>query len=681
MNEIKLLSDQVKECIVNYIKSFEKYEVFIPESGLLAGYHKPIWVPEVSQYLFTVDNCHFPIGNGFLSMGLQGILEKTRNRADYDTDETAEYRAGIHEVYKNIEKFIIKHMKVAEKMAEIATAYDEIERLNKIADTCRAIVTGKPESFVQALQLFFFIYILRSPFGAGCIGRLDQKLYPFYEMEVHKKTWNRNQALSLICEFYQRLNEMSTGDTLRNLMLSGQDKNGKDVTNELTYLFLEAYTIVGGAEPHLNVRIHKNTPKKLIDKSIQILSLGKGQPTLYFDEPIIQAMCDAGISLEDACEYANDGCTETVIDGKSAISFWQHDMVKSVELTLFNGMENPFIYPVEMTKSARGIFKFTPKTESVLGYQSGELVKMQTFEDFLNAYFRQEKWQIERWLRVIDQKIEDDMENTMTSLLIAGTFEKCVETGKDPLRGGGFSIANYQLLAGTVSTAADCLRAIEYCVFEKKYCSLIQIRDACARDFEGFEELRFRLLNAPKYGNGEARVDELGALIANHFLKTVREFKTQGGNIIWPGLYNIDFKIHANCIGATPDGRKFKDPIGEHCSPTPGAAVKGPTAIIESASRLPMKKGFASSPLHLTLDQSSFVMGAVKEKVIEQLIKAVQSAEIPVLNLSMYYKDQLVDAKKNPEKYKDLIVRVWGFNARFVDLDDELQDHIIKRIC
>ena len=253
-------------------------------------------------------------------------------------------------------------------------------------------------------------------------------------------------------------------------------------------------------------------------------------------------------------------------------------------------------------------------------------------------------------------------------------------TGRDPLRGGGFSVPNYQLLSGTVSTAADCLRAVEYCVFEKEYCTLTKLRDAMAADFEGHEILRLRLLHAPKYGNGDESVNELAALISRWFLDRVSAYRSRSGKRIHPGLYNIDFKIFANITGATPDGRRFRDAIGEHCSPTPGAAVSGPTAIVQSAAALPMEEGYASSVLQLTLDGSGFVMGADRERIISRLMEGSEKAGIPVWNLAMYEKQELLEAREHPEKHKDLIVRVWGFNARFVELDEELQDHIINRI-
>lgn len=676
--------EKIEKCVAAYERLFADYEIDIPKTGVLAGMHHPVMKDRLAGKseiweIYEADNVHYPMGDAFLHHGIGGILAMTKERTPEDTDETAAYRKGVHRIYQAVREFIDRHARKAEKLSASSSGKEK-QRLAKIAAVCKKLTTESPGGFVESLQLFWFLYLLRSPFGGGCIGRLDRKLYPFYRKDREKGTWNREEALDAIVAFYGQLNAMATGDTLRNVMLSGQGPEGEDETNELTYLFLEAYEKTQDAEPHLNVRIHEKTPERLKSSCVRILALGKGQPTIYFDENILPAMEAAGISREDACSYASDGCTEILHDGKSSISFWQHEMVKTVELTVFNGRENPFIYPVSMRKNRKTAPSFVPKTELKLGFGSGELSDMHSFSDFLSAFFRQLSFQVSNWIQIIDRKIEADEKDTLTSPLIGGTFEKCLVTGKDPLRGGGFDVANYQLLSGTVSTAADCLRAVEYAVFEKGVCTLETLRDALAADFEGYGVLRRFLLNAPKYGNGDARVNHLAAMISRRFIDQVNAYRSRSGKRIRPGLYNIDFKIFANVTGATPDGRKFRDAIGEHCSPTPGAARSGPTAIVESASCLPMREGYASSVLQLTLDKGSFVMGADREKIIRQLLESSGKAGIPVWNLAMYQKEELLDAKEHPERHQDLIVRVWGFNARFVELDEELQEHIASRI-
>lgn len=679
-------SEKVAICTAVYKQLFKSYAVEIPETGLLAGMHQPMSKFKKAQrmeiwQIFHADNMHYPLSDDILHYGIGQVLELMKDRQPEDTDETAAYRKGVYEVYKEVGKFIAKHAKKALSLSEQAADEAEKCRLLRIASICKNVSRKAPQSFLEAFQFFWFLYLLRSPFGGGSIGRLDKKLYPFYLKDKERGTWNREDALLAIMQFYGKLNDMGTGDTLRNLMLSGQNEDGEDETSELTYLFLEAYEKTGDAEPHLNVRLHEKSPKELVDYCVRLLAAGHGQPTIYFDENFLPAMERAGIPHRDACCYANDGCTETVYDGRSNIVFYQHEMVKTVELTMFNGEENPSIYPVTMQKSRKVAPSFVAKTELQRGFQSGALSDMHSFSDFLDAFFRQLSFQLSYWIKVINEKIEADETDTLTSPLVGGTFEKCLMTGRDPLRGGGFDVANYQLLSGTVSTAADCLRAVEYAVFEKGFCTLEELRDALAADFEGYELLRKRLLLAPKYGNGEKRVNELAAMISRKFLDEVGAYRSRSGKRIHPGLYNIDFKIFANVTGATPDGRKFRDAIGEHCSPTPGAAKKGPTAIVESASFLPMREGYASSVLHLTLDGGSFVMGADREKIVRQLLTATKKAGVPVCSLTMYKKDELLDAKVHPKAHQDLIVRVWGFNARFVELDEEMQEHIINRIA
>ena len=305
---------------------------------------------------------------------------------------------------------------------------------------------------------------------------------------------------------------------------------------------------------------------------------------------------------------------------------------------------------------------------------------MESFDEIYAAFERQLTFQIVRWLQLIGRKMEEDEKYKVTSPLVGGSLKLCLESGRDPLRGGGFLVGNYQLLSGSIGTAADCLMGVRSAVYDNKWCTMKELVDALACDFKGQEVLRQRLLHSPKYGNGEEQVDAIAARIASKFIELVNGYRNEKGKRVWPGLYDIDFKISANITGATPDGRKFRDPIGEHCSPTPGMAKKGPTAILESASRLPMRDGYASSPLHLTLDKGSFIMGAEKDKIQYSILSAAGERGIPVLNISMYSREELIDAKKHPEQYPDLVVRVWGFNARFVELDEELQEHIIRRI-
>lgn len=700
MHNQEMLLKKIRQSSEVFDKLANSYEVWVPESGWLAGRRnrdkndskrKNLTDWSILSFLLEIDNCHYPMADSYLQYGIDGViriaaetLETLKNNLQSELQDQTQldiaYLESLLHVWKRFQQFVADHMVLALECAKQETSDTKKKRYEKIAKICQNLTINKPNTFCEALQLFWFTYLFRSPFGAGCIGRLDQLLYPFYKHDCEMGIWDQQEAEKMLEEMFARMNEINTGDTLRNLMLSGQDAKGNDQTNEITYLILVAYENTGGSEPHLNVRFHEKTQKKLRDNCIKMLSSGSGQPTIYFDEAILPAMEKAGICHEDACQYANDGCTETVIAGKSAIVFWQYEMVKTVELTLFGGNENPCVKPVSMKKNSIHGVDFVPKTNLLIGIKSKKTQELTTFSEFLSAFFEQMDHQLDHYFLMIKQKMQEDQTVSITSPFTAGTFEKCLRTGKDPLRGGGFDITNYQLLSGSIGTAADCLYAIQSAVYEKKLVTMEELIKALSVDFEGYEVLRQQLLHLPKYGNDKKEVDALAKQIADHFLARVNAFRGPEDTLLYPGLYNIDFKIFANVTGATPDGRRFRDAIAEHCSPTPGAAKKGPTAILNSASALPMKEGFASSVLHLTLDKNGYSMGADRIKIIDTLLRASEKKKIPVLSLTMYDKAELLDAQLHPEKHQDLIVRVWGFQARFTELDKELQDHIINRI-
>lgn len=247
------MMNRIEKYLALFHESMSKNEIYIPSRGLLAGWHTRCDKGSYLWKMFEYDNMHFPLGDAFFQYGITGIIQKSEAEHN-DINAEEEYLQAVREVYNEILTYIEKHAILAQIMSEETSVMDEKIRLEEISNNCKALTRGAPETFAQALQLFWFMYVIRSPFGSGCIGRLDQKLFPFYENEKKKGLLDKGKVIELIIEFYTHLNEMGTGDTLRNLMLSGQDVKGNDETNEVTYLFLEAYEKLGDAEPHLNVQ-------------------------------------------------------------------------------------------------------------------------------------------------------------------------------------------------------------------------------------------------------------------------------------------------------------------------------------------------------------------------------------------------------------------------------------------
>ena len=270
----------------------------------------------------------------------------------------------------------------------------------------------------------------------------------------------------------------------------------------------------------------------------------------------------------------------------------------------------------------------------------------------------------------------EETERFVTSPIVAGLNEAALDTGIDPIR-GGWQVKNYQMLSGSIPTLADARYAIKEGVFEKKLCTMAELVHALSIDFEGYEELRLELKKLPKFGNDEDCVDLLAAELAEFFCKRVEEYPAPCGIKVLPGIYNIDFNMFCGSVGATPDGRKGGDLICEHYSPTPGNAKNGPTAVVLSAAKANLKRGCASSPLYLALPRG---MGAVDTGMIRGMMESCGLAGLPIVSISIYDRSVLEDALIHPEKHEDLVVRVWGFNARFIDLDDGLKHHVMSRM-
>ena len=354
------------------------------------------------------------------------------------------------------------------------------------------------------------------------------------------------------------------------------------------------------------------------------------------------------------------------------------ESVKSLELALFRGQENPSTPFRPFTKWAHFQKPGVYRTRLTLGHDSGDFSRMTSFDEVCTAFLDQYGYQIDRYMDVLAQEVLKNASEDVfhTSPIVAGLNEKALDTGVDPMR-GGWPVPNYQLLSGSIPTLADALYAIQEGVFARGLCTMEELIHALSVDFEGYEDLRLALKKLPKFGNDADAVDQLAADLAAFFCQRVEDYPTPLGIKPLPGIYNIDFNTFAGSIGATPDGRKGGELICEHYSPTPGNAKNGPTAVIQSAAKADLRRGCASSPLYLVLPRG---LGAVDIRLITRMMKSCGEAGLPVVSISIYDKSVLEDALLHPEKHEDLVVRVWGFNARFIDLDEGLKRHVMSRI-
>lgn len=676
MQKIKQQFDEMHDQFMKYI---ENRGIYIPDHGIFAGPIHPVR-PMVEAGQIRIqdlgwDNAHFPLDYRLLMQeGIPGVIARASAPRQGATPSQQMYRELIAECWSRIREYVRQHGESA--LARAAEMPEEAERLKRMAFNCLELTRHAPETFEQGLQLFWFIWRLRSNY-TSCIGRMDVHLQSLYERDVPQRI-SRKDALDLLCELWEKLNEVYSGDTLMNLMVGGVDAAGEDVSSDLSVLIMEATMRVAKPEPHINVRIHAGSQADFLDTAARLIAMGQGQGVLYYDENIIPNLVDRGVPLEYARQYANDGCTEITFDGLSGIWFWQMETVKSLELALFRGQENPSTPFKPFTKWAHFQKQDVYHTRLTLGHDSGDFSQMTSFDEVYAAFLDQYGYQIDRYMNVLAQEVLKNADESAfhTSPIVAGLNEKTLDTGVDPMR-GGWPVPNYQLLSGSIPTLADALYAIREGVFTRGICTMGELIHALSVDFEGYEDLRLSLKKLPKFGNDIDAVDQLAADLAAFFCQRVEDYPTPLGVKPFPGIYNIDFNTYAGSIGATPDGRKGGDLICEHYSPTPGNAKNGPTAVIQSAAKADLKRGCASSPLYLVLPRG---LGAVNAGLISRMMKSCGEAGLPVVSISVYDRSVLEDAILHPEKHEDLVVRVWGFNARFIDLDDGLKRHVMNRI-
>lgn len=641
-----------------------------PETGLLAGF-LPI-SPAGCEKHYCYDNSHYAAGTTYYRLGVKGVAAEARRNAQYKTGVQRELLEAIAETYDETAAYFARYAEVLEETA------NGNERLERSAANLKALSEHAPATFEQAIQLCYLMWCIRNIDHTSCIGRLDVHLGAFYEKDISEGRITREEAFALICELWEKLNLWGSGDTLLNVMVGGCSPDGSDDSNELSVLMLEASRAIPKTEPHINVRWHKNLDPRVMDAALKLQYMGAGQGTIYNDEVILPEMARVGITKEIACRYTNDGCTELIWDGCGRIDFNHIDAVATLELALYNGKLAPG--PREDIRYFHSTNEPRPYTPDVVqGFESGDADACETYEEFYALFMKQYFHQIDARLEELYEMDRDLRSGEIRGLIfLNGTYEWVLESGNCML-GDGLPMNSYMVFLGSIPTVADSLAALKTVVYEQKRYTLKQIKQAMEADFEGFEVIRAELLNVPKFGNDIDEVDYIAANIASACLDHIETYRKEKPFTVFGALLGWRFVEEAYGTGAMPDGRRRKDPIAEHYCATPGKATNGVTALINSIAKAPLARALGVAPTHLSLPRSAIPTQEEGLPVLRAINEACLSKGFMQFNIAIYDSDLLKKAQENPEQYADVIVRVWGFSAKFVDLSREMQDHIIHR--
>jgi len=606
-------------------------------------------------------------------------IKKSIESLDFMNDPEAYYkREELKAMDIAVDALIIFAKRYAEKALKLAEKEQNPQRkkeLKKIAEICNHVPAHAPRTFHEALQYYWFVHVgvitELNPWDSYCPGRLDQHLYPFYKKENEDGELTREQAKELLQAFWIKFNnhpapakvgvtaeESNTYTDFSTINIGGLKTDGSDGVNEVTYMVLETIGEMKLIQPNPAAQISKKSPDRYVKSVLRVVRKGYGQPSIFNSDAIIQELMRQGKAIEDARDGGVSGCVETGAFGKENYNLTGYfNLTKVLEITLHNGID--------------------PRTGKQIGIKTGDPLKFKTFDELFEAFSKQLQHFID--IKVTGNNIIERLYATyIPTPLLSLLTDDCIKNGKDYHNGGPRYNTSYIMGVG-LGSMTDIMTSIKYNVFDKKNFTMKTLLDALDKDFKGHDNIRNMVLNkTPKYGNDDDYADSLTTKIFNTYYDTVHGRKnTKGGDYQINMLPTTVHVYFGSVIGATPDGRKAGMPLSEGISPVQGADRNGPTAVIKSVSKFDhLKTGGTLLNQKFTPKILSDEEGISK---LANLIRTHFKFDSHHVQINVVSADTLRDAKKNPDKYRDLIVRVAGYSDYFVDLIPSLQDEIIRR--
>ncbi len=651
----------------------------------------------MGEKVFQTNNYHFAgIGhfamdfNKLMTLGYDGVLEQAKtsfaklSKQDPDFSDKRDYYKATIITLQAAKTYITRYAKLVDELAIDEVDINRKQELKDMSANCSQIAGGVPQSFWQAAQLFNFAVTLTQIEGNGhsiSYGRMDQWLYPFYEKDVKERSVSKAFILELIEVLYVKINnptKLKDKGTVKvrngrgfggeSLTIGGVDTNGLDATNDLTMLILEASVHTRMMNPWVCLRLHENTPYELKIKTIECIRAGYGHPKLFNDGPAVRAMLTKGVTLTEARDYAVVGCVEPAIPGKEHgwLDAGYVNTAKMMEMVI-NG----------------GRILSGPDAGKQLGPDTGSLETYNSFEEVLESVDKQFAYwcdQLCSCLNVTD-KIHRMVKPTP---YISAFFEGCIESGKDMTYGGAKYNGTAPQAAG-IATCADSLSTIKKLVFDDKKYTGKDLLEAIKNNWQGYERL-YALVNSskiPHYGNDIDEADELFAFMFECYCRHIKGRKNPRGGQFSPGVYTVNANVGMGLYtNATLDGRKNEEPISDNMGPvhTAGGShdIYGPTAIVNSVTKVDHSLATNGTLLNLRFPEDA-VSGVEGRDILVSFIDEYIAKQGMHVQFNIMSSEKMRAAQKNPEMYADMLVRVAGYSAYFVELGKPLQDDLIHR--
>lgn len=656
----KAVQGKERELVPDEVKPYWKFS-----GPVFWGYYYESGVPDFEKL--------FKVGLNGLIQEAEEKLKQIGTKVDREYFEQRNFLEAVLITLKAAVKFANRF---AEKARELAAKENNLarkEELAQISEICEWVPANPPRTFQEALQFFWFITLVSRVYEINMNGyavRMDQLLNPIYQKDKEEGRITREKAQELL--EYLWLKFEARGELVTPLMgsgfagfhpnvtftIGGVDSEGKDATNEMSYIILDASKVVRGVQPQLALRYHDTISKEFLYSVIELLKTGVGYPPIFNDKVIIPMLLSRGIPLEDARNYGIESCMRWTIPGKNIT---------------YRALSGVLIGPkcLELALS-RGFDKFS---QTQLGPVTKDPLTFTSIDDVMEAYLEQVGFFMDKLTKIANMA-DVLMEEYLPRPFLSALLEGCIEKAKDCRRWAYYSKSMISPL-GLVNVG-NALAAMKKLVFEEKKVTVSELLEMLKTNWEGKEDLRQMFLDAPKFGNDDDYVDLIVRDVQHKTAAEMQKFIDYlGYHYEVDGSAGSNYFGYSGLTGATPDGRKDKDLFADGTlSPAMGTDKKGPTAVLKSTSKV--------DPLHshtLLLNQKfspQFLSGNNREKFISYLRTWADLGHFHI-QFNVADREILLDAQKRPQEYPDMVVRIAGYSAYFVDLPEMVQEQIISR--
>ena len=637
---------------------------------------KPYWTEQdrretTHHFGHNIHNHVKVLKKGFL--GIKKEAEERLARINLTEPEEAAkvpFLEGVIIAMEAAAEFGKRFATLARELAANENDINRKEELLKISEVCDRVPAHPARTFYEAIQSHYFSYILLFleviPSMGFSQGRMDQYLYPYYEQDLREGRITKEEAQELIdCYILAGNFERELTNSGTPMTVGGVNAKGKDATNDLSYMFIEGVMHTRLPSPWLSVLVHNQMPDDLLIKACQLSALGTGQPQFVNSDVIVSQALARGsmggptVSLEDARNASPQGCFELVIPGKDSGYFYfqMPNLAACMEYVMTNGLRR-----VDNKK---------------MGLETGDPRQFTSFEEIQDAFCKHLAW-MRRHIEIAGNEVERKMIKYTPTVYESALIDNCIEKGLCREEGGAYYNFNNGGAVLASTDVADSLTVIKQLVFDEKKITMAELCDALDHNFKGYEELHQMLLNAPKFGNDDDYADEQAAWVLHQWMDEFNKVKNlRGGQGCPGGSVMGSYDPQGKLVGALPSGRVAWEPLVDASSPSRGKDIKGPTAVINSMGKIDHEEILGGVTFNLRIDPTVFRDGDMQR--MAALVRSFIDQKIFHMQTNVISSETLRAAQKEPEKYRDLVVKVAGYNAFFTQLTDSLQDTIIAR--